>query len=232
MKPFTIIVPVYNEQEILEDNIEKLINYSEGLRVPCEIIIACNGATDSSFDIGERLHKTHPQVVALNLSKKGVGRAFKAGIQKASYGNIIFIDADLSVDLSFIKSANEQLDKFTVVLGTKINGLQNRSLFRKMGSFVFYLSVLILMGLKYIDYAPGAKAFRKDFLLSNFQYIDDYTSFVLNLVFVAHTKGLPITELSIICNDQRKSRFNLWKEAISKYNGLFSLKLKQLLHKI
>ena len=99
------------------------------------------------------------------MPAKGVGRAFKKGIAEASFEHIIFMDADISAELPFIKEANEKLADHDLVLGTKINGLQNHSLFRKMGSFVFYLSVLILMGMKYIDYAPAATAYRKNFLL-------------------------------------------------------------------
>ena len=175
MKPFSIIVPVYNEEEILERNTEVLIDHANSLALPYEIIIVSNGSTDASRKIGSNLQKF------FNLPKRGVGRAFKKGIMESRYDHIVFMDADLSADLAFVDRSNELLDKHVLVLGSKIKGLQHRSLFRRMGSFVFYLSVLFLMGMKYVDYAPGAKAYRKDYLTEFFKYIDDYTSFVLNL---------------------------------------------------
>ena len=232
MKPFTIIVPVYNEEELLQKNTERLINYVEQLKTPYEIIIVSNGSTDRSVEIGRGLALAHPQLKFLTLPHKGVGRAFKHGLIEAQYAHIIFMDADLSADLSFIKEANTLLDKHVLVLGTKIGGLQNRSLFRKMGSFVFYVSVLLLMGLKYTDYAPGAKAYRKDFLTRYLNFIDDHTSFVLNLTFIAAVKKEPLAELAIACADRRQSRFNLWREAASKYHGLITLKFNQLLGRL
>jgi glycosyltransferase involved in cell wall biosynthesis len=232
MKPFTIIVPVYNEEEVIAGNVQKLIDYSNTLSTPYEIIAVSNGSTDASVKTGQELQQKHPQFKFIALPEKGVGRAFKHGILEARYDHIIFMDADLSADLVFIKKSNELLDKHVLVLGTKIKGLQNRSLFRKMGSFIFYLSVLSLMGLKYVDYAPGAKAYRKGFLLKYFDYIDDHTSFVLNLTFIAAVKHEPIVEVTIACDDRRKSRFNLWIEAGSKYRGLFSLKLRQIFGKL
>jgi glycosyltransferase involved in cell wall biosynthesis len=228
MKPFTIIIPVYNEEAILRQNVEKLINYANKMRVEYEIIAVSNGSTDKSLDIGKKLETTYPRFRIFGLAEKGVGRAFKKGIAEAKYQNIIFMDADLSADLSFIEKANRLLEGHVLILGAKIGGLQNRSLFRKLGSFVFYISVLFLMGLRYVDYAPGAKAYRREFLLKHLKYIDDYTSFVLNLTFLAHVKKEPITEIPIACEDRRKSRFNLWREAVSKYRGLFSLKTAQL----
>ena len=233
MKPFTVIIPAYNEEEILSDSIEKVVEYITAAKVNFEIIIVDNGSTDKTKNVGAWLQAKHPQQVKFfSLPERGVGRAFKKGISESCYEHIIFMDADLSADLSFIRKSNQLLDQNVLVLGTKIKGLQNRSLFRKMGSFVFYLSVLLLMGMKYIDYAPGAKAYRKTFLNKYFKYIDDYTSFVLNLTFVASLRKEPIAEVAITCDDRRKSRFNLWQEAGSKYKGLLSLKLGQILGRL
>lgn len=229
MQPFTIIMPVYNEAEILKANVERLITYNLLLNTSFEVIAVSNGSTDASAEIGRQLEKQFSRFKFISLPDRGVGRAFKHGILEAKYENIIFLDADLSADLVFINKADQLLDDHALVLGTKIGGLQNRSLFRKVGSFVFYLSVLGLTGLKYTDYAPGAKAYRKSFLKKYFDYIDDFTSFVLNLTFVAAVKKEPVAEVAIACDDRRRSRFNLWREAASKYRGLFSLKIDQVM---
>ncbi len=232
MKPFTVIIPVYNEEELLEANVRKLITYNLSLKTPFEVIAVSNGSTDRSAEIGRRLERELPQFNFFSLPERGVGRAFKRGILEAGHENIIFMDADLSADLAFVNQAERLLDKNALVLGTKIGGLQNRSLFRRLGSFVFYLSVLALTGLRYTDYAPGAKAYRKSFLEKYFNYIDDFTSFVLNLTFVAQVKREPVAEVAIACDDRRRSRFNLWREAVSKYRGLFGLKLGQMTGKL
>jgi glycosyltransferase involved in cell wall biosynthesis len=232
LKAFTIFVPVYNEEEILQNNVAKLAGYADTLGVPYEIIAVSNGSTDGSDQIGCDLQKENSHFRYFSLPEKGVGRAFKKGIREAKYDHIIFMDADLSSDLAFIGRANQLLDQNVMVMGAKFKGLQNRSLFRKLGSAVFYLSVLILMRMNYVDYAPGAKAYQKGFLKEFMSLIDDYTSFVLNLAFIASLKKRPVKEIPIECTDLRKSRFNLWKEAGSKYKGLFSLKLKQITKQI
>jgi len=232
MKPFTVIMPVYNEEEILAASVRKLVAYNLQLKTDFEVIAVSNGSTDASGEIGRRLEREFPQFRFIGLPERGVGRAFKRGISEAKYENIIFLDADLSADLVFITEAGRLLEDHVLVLGTKIGGLQNRSLFRKLGSFTFYLSVLLLTGLRFTDYAPGAKAYRRSFLEKYARYIDDYTSFVLNLTFVAAAKREPVAEIAIACDDRRRSRFNLWREAASKYRGLFSLKLGQVTGKL
>jgi len=232
MTPFSIIVPVYNEEAILRRSIQTLIQYADSLDSRYEIIVVSNGSTDASDVIGKALVRQHAQVKYYSIPEKGVGRAFKKGIKASRYDHIIFIDADLSADLTFIKLANQHLAENALVLGTKIKGLQNRSLFRKFGSLVFYLSVRFIMGMKYVDYAPGAKAYHKNFLKKYFTYIDDYTSFVLNLTYIATIKKIPLIEIPIACDDRRESRFNLWREAVSKYRGLVTLKYKQIIDAI
>ena len=232
MTPFSIIVPVFNEEEILQANIARLLRYCEGLDRPCEIIIVSNGSTDSSDAIGTSLAREHHQVKFFSLPEKGVGRAFKKGILESRYDHLIFMDADLSAELSFIEKADQLLDQHVLVLGAKIKGLQHRSYFRKMGSLVFYLSVRFIMGMTYVDYAPGAKGYQKPFLLGSLDFIDDTTSFVLKLTYLASVKKQPIVEIAITCDDRRKSRFNLWREAVSKFRGLFELKLKKVMRRI
>ena len=228
MKPFSLIIPALNEEEILEKNVKTLIHYSDRLKTPYELIVISNGSDDASDAIGKELQEQYSQVRFFSLPRRGVGRAFKKGIAESSYDHIIFMDADLSAELSFIEKTDLLLESNVMVLGAKIKGLQHRGIIRKTGSFMFYLSVLLLMGMKYVDYAPGAKAYRKDFLLRNFKYIDDYTSFVLNLTFIASVKKEPVVEIPIGCEDSRRSKFNLLKEAFSKYGGLLSLKFKYL----
>ena len=227
MQPFSIIVPAYNEEALLEQSALKLVNHSSKLSVPYEVVIVSNGSTDRTVAIGQSLEKRFPTVRFFHIEEKGVGRAFKKGMQETKNEHLVFMDADLSADLQFIEQANQLLDKNVMVLGTKINGLQNRSLFRKMGSFVFYLSVRALIGLKHIDYAPGAKAYQKSFALKHLRVIDDFTSFVLNLTYAAAKEKAPVAEIAINCDDRRASRFNLWQEALSKYQGLLKLKMKR-----
>lgn len=232
MHPYTVIVPVYNEEDLLRDSVEKLMAYLTSLDTAYEIVIVSNGSTDTSEQIGATLAQEYAVVKFFSLPERGVGRAFKKGIAEARYEHIIFLDADLSSDLVFIQEANRLLNTHVLVLGSKIKGLQNRGLLRKVGSLTFYLSVVMVMGMKYVDYAPGAKAYQKNFLLRYLKYIDNYTSFVLNLAFIASEKKEPVVEIPIRCSDTRKSRFNLFWEALSKYRGLVSLKMRQVVGKL
>jgi glycosyltransferase involved in cell wall biosynthesis len=228
MKPFTINIPIYNEEEILIENTEKLLSYLKGLNTEYEIIIVSNGSTDRSPELGEDLQKKHKEVRFFSLPRKGVGRAFRQAVEKAKYPRIISLDIDLSIDLAFIKEANVLLDTYQIVIGSKIMGTQKRGLIRKIGSGIFIYCTKLFLGIPLHDFSIGAKAFSRDFVLNNLEYIDPHTSYVLNLAYAAKKEGKRMTEIPVKCMDFRKSRFNLLAEVFYRFGMLFKLAFASL----
>lgn len=225
MKPFAINIPIFNEEEILVANTEKLIAYLQGINTDYEIIIVSNGSTDRSNQLGDELQKKHKQVRFFSLPEKGVGRAFKKAVKEAAYKNVISLDIDLSFDLAFIKQANLLLDENSMVIGSKISGTQKRGLIRKTGSGIYIYFAKLLLGIELHDFSIGAKGFSKNFVMDNLDCVDDHTSYVLNLAFRARKTGKKIAEIPVHCEDYRKSKFNLINEAFYRFWMLFNLAL-------
>ena len=223
MKPFTINIPIYNEEEILAGNTEKLIRYLDGLGAAYEIVIVSNGSTDGSVRLGQELEKKYPQVRFFHLPLRGAGRAFKKAVKEAKYEHIISLDADLPVELSFIKEASALLDSYVLVIGSKVTGAQQRSPLRKIGSGIYIYFTKLLLDIELHDFSIGAKGFSRDFVLNNLKYVDDYTSYVLNLAYRAKKEGKEIAEIPVKCVDYRKSRFNLPAEAVYRFAMLLRL---------
>lgn len=225
MNPFTINIPIYNEEEILEENTGKLIKYLDKLGTEYEIVIVSNGSRDRSAKIGKDLESKYKQVRFYDIYKVGVGRAFRKAIQEAKYEHIISLDVDLSTDLSFVSETNELLDTNVLVLGSKSKGTQERTLIRKIGSGGYIFLAKLLFGLKLDDFSIGAKGFRKEFVLRNLKFVDNYTNYVLNLAIRARKEKEKVAEVPIICTDFRSSRFCLWKEGLYRYAMLFKMAL-------
>lgn len=226
MKPFTINIPIYNEEAILAANIRTLINFLDGLKTEYEIIIVSNGSNDRSNEIGLSLQKEFPQLHYFSLPQKGVGLAFKKAVVEAKFNHLISLDIDLSVNFSFIKTANLLLDEYCLVIGSKITGSQNRSMIRTFGSSLFIYLTKLLLGVSCHDFSIGAKGFSKNFVQKNLDRIDNYTVYVLNLIYLAHRSGQRIVEIPINCQDFRHSKFNLFQEALYKFIMLFKITAK------
>lgn len=226
MKPFTINIPVYNEEKIIVENTEKLINYLNKLGAEYEIIIVANGSRDKTAELGRSLEKKYKQVRFFDIYEVGVGRAFRKAVEQARFEHIISLDMDLSVDLSFINEANKLLESNVLVIGSKPKGSQKRALIRRIGSSGYIFLAKILFGLELDDFSIGAKGFRREYVLENQKYIDNYTNYVLNIAVRARKDKKAVTEVPINCEDFRSSKFCLWKEGLYRYAMLFKIFFK------
>lgn len=223
----TIFIPVFNEESVLESQIKKLIIHLQTLGFPYEIIVGSNGSFDKTVQILETLKMDIPCLVFFHIPMKAVGRAFRMGLELARFNRVISLDMDLSIDLSFIERAYHLLEKFHVVVGSKITGDQRRSVLRKTASTAFIFCARTLLGISYSDYSIAAKAYRKDAISAYLPHMDDKTFYVTEILFRAFRDGKTLTEIPVDCNDTRPSRFNLIHEGWYKFSRLFTLYFKE-----
>ena len=223
-KPFSVFIPVYNEQDILVPNTERLITHLDGYGVDYEIIIGSNGSNDRTPNLGNMLSHRHTRIRFFHIKEKGVGDAFKQGIAMARYEAVVSLDMDLSINLSFIGEALEFLEaNHDVVIGSKKAGDEKRSVFRRLGSDLFILTARVLLGLPFEDYSIGAKAYKRDVVLEYNHRIDAGTSYVLNIVYLACRDKRRVIEIPVRCEDYRESRFNIIHEGLYRFYQLFRL---------
>jgi len=224
--PFTVGIPVYNEEAILVPNTERLIAFLDDLGREYEILIGSNGSTDSTTAIGFDLSRRFPRVSFFHMPQRGVGLAFREFVELAQYPFLVSVDMDLSVDLEFIRAALDLLESHEIVVGSKKLGNQERSLFRKTGSDLFLRAVRLLLGMVYEDYSIAAKAYRVETLKRFAHRIDAGSSYVLEICYLTERSGGRVVQVPVSCEDWRRSKFNLLHEAWYKYNNLLRLWLR------
>jgi len=229
--PFTVGIPVLNEEAILVPNTERLLHYLDGLGRDYEVLIGSNGSTDSTTTLGVDLSRRFPRVSFFHLPEKGVGLAFKEFVRRARHQFLVSVDMDLSVDIGFVATAVELLETHDIVVGSKKMGNQNRSLFRRLGSDSFLQATRLLLGLTYDDYSIAAKAFRVDVLRQFIDRVNEGSSYVLEICYLTKLRGGRITQVPVTCEDWRQSKFNLWHEAFYKYSHLVRLWVRELVHR-
>ena len=225
---FSIFIPVFNEEEILRQNTERLLGFVDALDIPYEVIICSNGSTDRTVELGSALERDYPQKVRFfAVKEKGVGRALKFCIPHFKYPYVLSLDMDLSADLSFITNVLGLLDGYDIIIGSKRSGTQTRTITRRLGSGLYIFIARLLLGISYTDYSLGAKVYKKTILERYREWIEDYgTDYVINTVYHAFKDGYRITEIPVTCIDTRVSRFSLLDEGIYRYKKIFLLWLK------
>ncbi len=96
-KLVTILVPAYNEQEVLHllyDRLEKLMN--ENTNYDFEVLLVNDGSKDRTFEIMKELREKDKRFCYLNLSRNyGKETAMIAGLDYCKGDAVVIIDADL-----------------------------------------------------------------------------------------------------------------------------------------
>ena len=224
--PFTVGIPVLNEEAILVPNTERLLAFLDGIGREYEVIIGSNGSTDSTTAIGVDLSRRFANVTFFHLPEKGVGLAFKEFVRRARHPFLVSVDMDLSVDLDFVPRALDLLETHEIVVGSKKMGNQKRSWFRKLGSDTFLRIARLLLGMTYDDYSIAAKAYRVASVRRFVDRVNEGSSYVLEFCFLTQRAGGKVIQIPVSCEDWRVSKFNLVHEAVYKYGHLFRLWLR------
>src|SRR4051812_29111717 len=112
----TVVMPCLNEAETLARCIEKANEGFARAGVRGEVLVADNGSTDGSQEIGTRLGA---RVVA--VTAKGYGSALRGGVEAAAGDWIIMGDADDSYDFSDSEKFVGRLrDGYDLVMGCRM----------------------------------------------------------------------------------------------------------------
>jgi glycosyltransferase involved in cell wall biosynthesis len=224
--PFTVCIPVYNEEAILVPNTERLLAFLDGVGSEYEVIIGSNGSTDSTTAIGVDLSRRFSRVSFFHIPERGVGLAFREFVERAKYPHLVSADMDLSVDLAFIPAALDLLETHDIVVGSKKLGQQKRSFMRKFGSDLFLRIARLLLGMTYEDYSIAAKAYRLATVRRFADRINAGSSYVIEMCFLTERAGGKVIQIPVSCEDWRASKFNLVHEAVYKYSHLVRLWLR------
>ncbi len=219
-----MLIPVYNEEAILEEKLKQLADYLDVFNPDYEVIVCSNGSNDRTDEVGESLGM--PKVRFAAIPDRGVGRAFKKMVQEAGSEKIISMDVDLSSDLEFIPECVRMLDEYDVVVGSKRKGEQERQWHRTFISGVFIWMVKVLLGLTYGDYSIGTKGWRRSSIIGYVDGIDHGSSYVVELIYYVERSGGKVIEVPVYCSDTRGSRFNLVHEVFYRLKNLLSFWLR------
>lgn len=93
---FSIIIPIYNTAEYLENCLDSIINQNFN---NFEIICINDGSTDNSTEILKKYTKIDSRIKAISQKNSGIGKTRNKAIEIANGEYLVFVDSD-----DFIKS--------------------------------------------------------------------------------------------------------------------------------
>jgi glycosyltransferase involved in cell wall biosynthesis len=209
---FSILIPVYNEESILEDSIDNLLQAVTQIdnTQKFELILCENGCTDETPAISKKLAARWSVIRIEQLPVAGYGKALRHGMRAAQGKNLITFNADFW-DVAFLVNSLRMLKEFDIVIGSKNapGSSDKRPFLRKSITTGFNRLIQILFGFKGTD-THGIKAFRTAPIVRIVEEcVTEGEIFDTELIIRAQRSGLNISEIPVSVGEMRPSRYSL-----------------------
>lgn len=221
-----IVVPVFNEESVLEKSIRKLANYLNlEMTTTWRITIADNASTDNTPVIATRLAQVVPNVVYRRLDVKGRGHALRDAWSSSDAEVLAYVDVDLSTDLAALPPLVAPLlsGHSDVSIGTRLgrSSRVSRGPKREFISRSYNLLLKRTMQVRFSDAQCGFKAIRADVAKTLLPHVEDNGWFFdTELLIIAERSGLRIHEIPVDWVDDPDSRVDIKQTAIDDIRGL------------
>lgn len=116
----SFIVPCYNEKDNLSPLVEAIEAQAEALDLDYEIVVTDDRSTDGSWEVLQRLARTHPRLRGLRLEHNcGESAAIFAAMHAARGAILVTLDADLQNDPRDLPAFLAALREADCVCGTR-----------------------------------------------------------------------------------------------------------------
>lgn len=145
---YTIVIPIYNEEETLWELWGQLKSVLDNLKGMSEVVFVNDGSTDRSLAILQKINEQHPEVKVISLSRNfGHQCALSAGIDHAEGNSVILMDGDLQDSPQAIFDfVDKWKDGYEVVYA--IRRKRKESWLKRLGFVTFYRILNSLSGFR------------------------------------------------------------------------------------
>lgn len=196
MKSLSVIIPVYNEAEVIEDVIlgfhgDVIKRYPKSV-----LIVAEDGSTDGTKEILGKLKNKIRMKLVLGSERKGYMKAVRDALLLAKTDLVFFSDSDNTHDPRDFWKLMRRIDGCDIVTG--IRNKRKDSAHRIFLSNVYNWLIGFIFGVKLKDSNVGFKLMRRGVIKNIVPKIKHLKyGFSSELLIRAHKSGMKITEVPI-----------------------------------
>lgn len=223
----SIVIPMYNEAENVEDTLKKVNDVLSGLKEKYEIITINDGSSDKTLEILHNSKKKYKNLTIISYApNKGPGNAFREGFAKAKGDIIITMDADLSFSPDYIPEMLNKMQDADVVIGSQhMKGakMENIPAWRVFVSKVAIGLDRFVLGVPLSSLSSFFVAYRKE-ALNSVNFISHGFDAQCEILVKLYKKGYQIVEIpcTLKWSEKRKNRLS-FKKLLKEVNKRFML---------
>ncbi|MFO0686828.1 MAG: glycosyltransferase [Sandaracinus sp.] len=210
----TIVIPVYNEEPILQSAVIELIDRLSAFPWTYELVLAENGSRDKTVELAQKLAERFPQVKTFSFGQPNYGGALKRGILEAR-GEFVLCDEIDLCDTDFYTRALKELESGAAdfVVGSKAmrGASDERPFVRRLGTKAVNGLLHATLGFTGTD-THGLKAFRRAVVRPIAEKcVVDRDMFASELVIRAERDGVRMKEIPVRVLEKRVPTIGLFR---------------------
>ena len=210
----SIVIPVYNEEAIVEQAATELTAGLDARKWDYEIIFAENGSRDRTQEILTAMCAKNPRLRWFHSETPNYGSALKAGILMAR-GELVVCDEIDLCDLVFYDQVVPALlrHEADLIVGSKAakGASDRRPMIRRVATRVHNGILRLTLGFKGTD-THGLKAFRRERLMPVIERcVVDMDVFASEFVVRAWRENLDVREIPIQLEEKRQPSIHLFR---------------------
>ena len=227
-----VVIPVLNEEKDLPPSTERAVEFLAAnlSAYDWRLVIADNGSTDSTPEVGKGLARAHDRVEYLRLERRGRGLALRTAWQRAAADVSAYMDVDLSTELEALPGMVRAVwdGECEIAVASRLRRgarVIGRPPLREVVSRSYSLIVRTLFWSPIRDYQCGCKVVSRrtvDDLLPLVQ--DNGWFFDTELLLLALHTGYGIEEVPVTWTDDPDSRVRIVSTAYGDLKGLARLR--------
>lgn len=224
----TLVLPTKDHERHILDNIKYIDSYLKNNFKKYEIVVISNGSLKDNINLLKQNNNIF--INHLYFEQSGKGFAVREGIKNSSYKYVLICDADLSVDIKYVKKFFENgfpLANF-VVGSRKLNdsSVEKTPLIRLISGGIFTYFTKYYLGINISDTQCGFKLIDKSKFLNCHKYYSNDFFYDVELFLLAKKLSLTISEVPVQYIHNNKSSINLFSDSLQMFIKLLTIKKK------
>lgn len=215
-----LLFPVLNERLRLQSGIDRTMAYlKENVSIPCQLTILDNGSEDETPEIGKALAKKYPEVSYVRVGERGVGVAFRKGIELNECALVGYMDIDLSTDIKYLGRTIELFQarpELEYVNGSRFareSETKGRKWYRKITSMGLVFLLKTVFHMKATDAVCGFTFLRKETAERLVAACGDDNGWFYTIEFLlrAERMGVVIYDMPVEWQEDYNTTVKVWK---------------------
>jgi glycosyltransferase involved in cell wall biosynthesis len=221
-----VTIPVYNEEQDLEQSLRRLHAYLHGtFPHTFRITVADNASTDGTLRVAERVARELREVTVVRLPDKGRGNALRTVWLASTSPVLAYMDVNLSTDLAALAPLVAPLisGHSDLAVGTRLSR-SSRVVRGHRRAFIprgYNLLLHTLLGAHISDAQCGFKAIRADIARQLLPHTADNAWFFdTELLVLAEKCGLRVHEVPVDWVNESDAGVDLLRTALTDLRGM------------